>query len=185
MTWMTFLFPTSQDKSLKGLLVAELRMQIAPLLQSLGFQVFRPRDGAPRGFPTHYYRVSPSQIDVIEFMWRNYGLPAFIIDFDVIDDLSRFTSLAEKGSETWFNAPRYRARSNSGKFARWFHIGYLPRLISARNAARNEVEKAKARIIEIDRFAKSGETSPYFRSNRDFEPVPARKPKMESDASSR
>ena len=177
-----FLFPTSRDSALRGLLVEELRSQLLPLLQSLAFQIFRPRDKGTRGFPTRYYRSWSYQIDIIHFVWMKSGQPAFIIDFDIIDDLARFPSIARNGSGAWFNAPRYRARSNTRTAERWFHIGYLPRLISARNAARKEVENARARMVEIDRFARTGETSPYFRSNRDFEPVPARLTKIESDA---
>ncbi|MBL8908787.1 MAG: hypothetical protein JNM20_19100 [Rhizobiales bacterium] len=164
---MTFLFSTSQDKELKGILVAELRAQVSPLLESLGFKVFRPRKDRHKGFPTNYYRLLANRIDVISFQWRTHGRPAFIIDFDVINDLSKFTSLAQEGSETWFNAPRYRAQANKGRYSeRWFHIGYLPRLLDLRRAARKEVENACARIREIDEFAKTGHLSRYLRDLR-------------------
>ena len=169
MVWASLLFPTERDKELKAILIAELRAQVSPLLESLGFRVFRPRKDKTKGFPTNYYRVFPGRIDVISFQWRKYGRPAFIIDFNVIDDLSKFTSMAKEGSETWFVAPWYRAKSNRGPFERWFHIGYLPRLFDARGTARREVQSACARIREIDAFAKSGETSAYLRDLRTFE----------------
>ena len=91
-----FLFPTSRDSALRGLLVEELRSQVLPLLQSLAFQIFRPRDKGTRGFPTRYYRSWSCQIDIIHFVWMKWGQPAFIIDFDVIDDLVRFPSIAKE-----------------------------------------------------------------------------------------
>lgn len=162
MVHFLFLYPTAQDKKLKGYLVEELHWQITPLLESLQFKVFRPRQPKDRGFPTKYYRETPERIDVIVFWWRSNGTPAFIIDFDVIDEVERFTSPAKAGSETWFNAPRYRANARIGMYERWFHIGYLPRLGFSRVAARREVQKAKRRIIEIDIYAKGGKASSYF-----------------------
>ena len=167
MVWLPLLFSTARDRELRALLVAELRAQVSPLLQSLGFTVFRPRKDASRGFATNYYRLLPDRIDVISFQWRTHGRPAFIIDFDVINDLSKFTSVAQEGSETWINAPRYRAQANKGFYSeRWFHIGYLPRLLDPHRAARREVENACARIREIDEFAKTGHLSPYLRDLR-------------------
>src|SRR5262249_6222433 len=92
MVYFAFLFPTSKDRALKAILIRELRAQVLPLLQSLGFQIFRARENESDGFPTRYYRTSPNHIDVIHFVWMKRGEPAFIIDFDVIDDLTRFPS---------------------------------------------------------------------------------------------
>ncbi|MBL8908785.1 MAG: hypothetical protein JNM20_19090 [Rhizobiales bacterium] len=167
MTWSPLLFPTSRDKELRSLLIANLREEMSPLLKALSFVVFRPRKDATKGFPTHYYRKLADRIDVIRLQWMKYGQPAFIIDFNVIDNTSRYTSMAEEGSATWFIAPRYRAQANKGRYSeRWFHIGYLPRLLDPRRAARKEVENACARIREIDKFAKTGQLSPYLRDLR-------------------
>ncbi len=168
----TFLFRTKCDSQLKGLLVAELQNRMTPLLEDMAFRAFRPRKG---GFATNYYRRSKNQIDVIQFQWDRRGTPAFVINFDVIDDLVKFTTVAGDASEAWFNVPKYRASTATGMVERWFHIGYFSRIFSARTAAEREVSKALVRVEEIDRFAKTGETSLYFRSMTDSSPVLRRK----------
>jgi hypothetical protein len=164
--------PTASDKRLKSMLIDELHKEVSPLITSLGFLSYPKSRTSRGGFPTHYYRRLVNRIDVINFQWSKYGTPAFIINFDVILDMDKFTSTAKEVSDTWFIALSYRARANTALVERWFKIGHFARLVSARSAARREALKAKQRIIEIDKYALTGKSSAYFRSIREMEKMP-------------
>jgi hypothetical protein len=164
--------PSASDRRLKSMLIDELHREVSPLITSLGFLSYPKSRTGRGGFPTNYYRRLLNRIDVINFQWSKYGTPAFIINFDIILDMDKFTSPAKEVSDTWFIAPPYRARANTALVERWFKIGHLARLASARSAARTEVLKAKQRIVEIDEYARTGKSSQYFRNTREMEKMP-------------
>jgi hypothetical protein len=157
MVYFPLLFPTHRDRKLKALLAATVSSDVLPLLFSMGFDVLDTR--SKRGFPSRYARQREGNVDVIHFHWMRFGQPAFIIDFDTYDgtDLSD-----ERVRENYLYALRYRARSNTGLIERWFHIGFIPRLISASRAAQKEANKAKARVVDIDDFVRGGPMSPFL-----------------------
>ena len=161
MTW-----PFLSARESKRLLVSEMRQHLYPHLLHLGFEVFRGNDGNPKGFPTKYYRVSDNRIDAIFFQWRKWGVPKFIIDFNVIEDKEKYASFPQHGSKSWYSESRYRARRNTGFISKWFGLSLLQRALFPSAAAFNAVQSAKARINEIDLFISAGEPSPYLRDMR-------------------
>lgn len=159
MVYYPLLFPTSQDRKLKALLAEAVCEEVVQLLFSLGFEALDAR--SKRGFPSRYARQRGDNVDVIHFHWMRFGQPSFIIDFDVYEGANLSD---ERIRNNYRYALRYRARSNKGLVERWFHIGFIPRLISSRRSAKKEAEKARERIIDIDNFLKGGEMSPFLRN---------------------
>lgn len=173
-----FTFKSKCDIVLKSYLVSELKDKMSKLLDSLYFVPFENYRQDKAGFPTRYVRRIPDRVDLIEFQWERNGISAFIINFEinfgVFDEATWLKTLSERAPGMWFGAVNGRVSSRTFLMERWFHVGYLPRLIAPRLAAEVEVRNALERVREIDRYATTGKSSNYLRSSYDGSRLPDR-----------
>lgn len=108
-------------------------------------------------FPLRYKRKDINYLfELIEFQWMTNGRPWFVINFDR-------SELRPDAPFEWPYGLRFRARSNTGKFERWFGIGAVESIVRVRHAAAREIANANQRLTEIDAFFKGSELSPYLR----------------------
>lgn len=166
---------TASSSELKGFLIKEMRSVLTPQLETMGFR----RQRAPKrgGFPTRYYRIEAGVVDSLWFQWDKYGRPAFIINFNIIEHLDTLSTFPKKGSERWFDESRYRAQVNRGFIGRWFKIGLLGRMLCPRAVAKSVIQKASARLNDINAYMLNGVPTAYLTDMRTLgraRPRPAR-----------
>lgn len=141
----------------KEVLNEEMLNILTPIICSMGFISDYKKYINVDVFPLRYRRKHSDEIfDLIEFQWMTSGRPWFVINFD------RSGSNPDTPFE-WPYGLRFRARSNTGVFERWFGVGALESILRVRHAAVREINSAGQRLIEIDAFFKGGRLSPYLR----------------------
>lgn len=143
------------EKETKKILNDNMSYVLTPMIAKLGF-IERGMKHRNR-FPTMYWRVNKeNSFDLFEFQWMTGGRPWFVVNFDRSEENPDVP-------HEWPSGLRFRARSNTGVFERWFGVGALESILRVRHAAVREINSAGQRLMEIDTFFKGGQLSPYLR----------------------
>lgn len=141
-------------------LAVEMREDIYPYLLARGFETRRPNRKRKGMFPTFYWRDrGDDALDALYFQWDMYGLPRFIISFEIFRGAENIGKVKDGWPSEDLREIGGRVAARKGLLNRevWFGLSgamaLMPKVLQ-RWRIKRTIRTALKRIDEVDGFMK-------------------------------